>query len=147
MTDYEINHILRMLAQLCYSKLSSDSNMTETYDYASYSRESRLYECYQDLCRNAKGIVASETMLKNDFLSKFATIEYHTSLKVVDNLNADIKEGIAYCILYILKTEISCSALLYKNDLRIVEDIISHTHMTNQDLQRIISHSKTLELY
>lgn len=136
---------MRVLAEVCYSKLSLNPDELTIHEHAMYSRQFRLFHCYKDIGQK-NGFMVSDTMHMEDFFKRFAMLNFEDVLRAVASLDQTTKEEIGNYILYIIDN-IQRSYFLYTEDLYIVEKIINQANMQHTTLQLVALHTKELESY
>lgn len=141
MTEYEVNCILRVLAKVCYSKVSSNPDLLVEREDLGYTA-AKMYTCYQSL--EAK---APETMLKTDFLAKFISINYDEAAKVVSRLDTGIKQHIVQCLLHMTSLDIVSGAFTQETTLNLIEGIALEANIMDASLSKIIDTSKREKLW
>lgn len=130
--------VTRVLAELCFSKLSYDINEIELHDYGSSSRVER----YMKSCIH---ILGAQEISADDFIHKLVTLDYSESLNLVAGLSDASKDKIADYILYIMGSDIlPFGTFLFANDLRIVDDIVSRANIRNTHLRTVIEYSRRI---
>lgn len=144
LSEYSINCILRVFAEVCYSKLSLNPSEVVIHEHAMYSRENRLFQCYQYIGQK-NGLIIPSTMHRGDFLKRFATLKFEDAIRTVVSLDQTTKEEIGNYILYIID-KVQRRYFLYTEDLRLVEKIVNQANMQNTTLQLVALHTKELEV-
>ncbi len=145
MSRFEIGCILRVLAKLCYKKVSLKADELMTHDHGSPSREFRLYECFEELYRY-NGEIAPVSMPMEEFLDMFVAIDIDQAYKILKNVSSREKSLISASILYVCQTDIinslGNSFFLNKEDVPIVEEIVTSIGLNSPRLLQILQYTK-----
>lgn len=135
-SDQDVKMILRVLAELCYERISTDPDQLE--ERGSFMRQQQLYRCFQAMIAE-NGIQPPNEMNTVDFLQKFANIDFHVALNYIKSLSIGQKETLENFIGYVLKGFINKTpwgtiSYLYTDDQRIAKMILQCIGKTNSIL-------------
>ena len=137
MTSHEINCTLRVLAKLCYSKVSTNPDLLQERDNMAWTR---IYDCYQEL-----DPTAPTQMTKGDFLLKFANISYKEAANIVSKFSRQNKDIVIDCILFSLRFNAQLGiggGMLEKSEVadavKLAQQIIKEAQLENNDWKNAI---------
>ena len=135
-SQQDVNMILRVLAELCFERISSNPNHVEIRN--TLGRQENLFICFQAMI-DQNGEEPPQQMRGEDFLAKFAYIDFYSALSYVGNLNVEQKDALENFTGYILQDTLRRSffgnmTYLFDDDHQIARKILQSIGKTDSIL-------------